>query len=153
MAVFIIYGTHWGSLAYTQDPIHQQTLPFAEVGGATGAEWNASQGFHNVSMALASFVFLIATFRVNAFFTATLFGLVVMFSCIAAADFTVPTVTTAAELEHVLTLLKIGGGFGWLGLISGWYLCILTACASVGIPCPLPVFDLSSKVFPEKKQA
>lgn len=25
-AVFIIYGAHWGSLAYTQDPIHNTTV-------------------------------------------------------------------------------------------------------------------------------
>ncbi|THZ81907.1 hypothetical protein D6C84_06176 [Aureobasidium pullulans] len=146
MAVFIIYGCHWGSLAYTQDPIHNQLSAFG-TNGALGAEWNSSQGFHNVTMVLVSFVFLVATFRVNAFFVATFFGLVMMFSFIAAADFAVPHIKTAADLEHVSTLLKIGGGFGWLGLISGWYLAILTACAAVGIPCPLPVLDLSSKVF------
>lgn len=147
MAVFVVYGCHWGSLAYAQDPYYNQISAFAKVGSSAGAEWNASQGFHNVVMVLVSFTFLVATFRVNAFFVATFFGLVMMFSFIAAANFAVPHVTTAAELEHVGTLLKIGGGFGWLGLISGWYLAILTACAAVGIPCPLPVFDLSSKVF------
>lgn len=55
MAVFLIYGSHWGSLAYTQDPIHQTTAPFAELGGANGAAYNSSQGFHNVSMYVARF--------------------------------------------------------------------------------------------------
>lgn len=50
MAVFLIYGSHWGSLAYTQDPIHSTTTPFAKLGGANGAAYNSSQGFHNVSM-------------------------------------------------------------------------------------------------------
>jgi succinate-acetate transporter protein len=147
MAVFIIYGCHWGSLAYTQDPNNNQLSAFEKVGSSAGAEWAASQGFHNVTMVLVSFVFLVATFRVNAFFVATFFGLVMMFSFIAAANFAIPSIKTAADLEHVGLLLKIGGGFGWLGLISGWYLAILTACAAVGIPCPLPVLDLSSKVF------
>jgi uncharacterized protein len=49
-AVFVLYGLHWGSLAYTQDPIHRTTSAFADVGGAEGAEYNASQGFHNVTM-------------------------------------------------------------------------------------------------------
>ena len=151
MAVFIIYGCHWGSLAYTQDPIHNQLAAFATAGGAEGIAWNASQGFHNVTMVLVSFVFLIGTFRVNAFFTLTFFGLVMLFSFIAAADFSVPHAKTAADLEHILMLLRIGGGFGFLGLVSGWYLAILTACAAVGIPCPLAVFDLSSKVFPKKE--
>jgi hypothetical protein len=52
MAVFLIYGSHWGSLAYTQDPIHQTTSPFSELGGATGVAYNSSQGFHNVTMSV-----------------------------------------------------------------------------------------------------
>lgn len=33
------------------------------------------------------------------------------------------------------------------------YLAIITVCASTGVPCPLPVFDLSSKVFTHNKEA
>ncbi|KAH0380609.1 hypothetical protein KCU92_g7435, partial [Aureobasidium melanogenum] len=150
MSVFVVYGCHWGSLAYAQDPHYDQVAAFAQAGSSLGAAWNSSQAFHNVAMCLVSFTFLIATIRVNVFFVATFFGLTMMFAFIAAADFYVPTITAATEvagLHHVSTLLKIGGGFGWLGLISGWYLSIVTACATVGIPCPLPVLDLSSKVF------
>ena len=102
------------------------------------------------SRAIASFVFFIGTFRVNAFFTLTFFGLIMLFSFIAAADFRVGHATTAADVAHIEKLLHIAGGFGFLGLISGWYLAILTACEAVGIPCPLPVLDLSSKVFAKK---
>lgn len=49
-AVFIIFGVHWGSLAYQQDPIHATVSAFKEVGGATGAPYNSSQAFHNVTM-------------------------------------------------------------------------------------------------------
>ncbi|KAF2829024.1 hypothetical protein CC86DRAFT_392260 [Ophiobolus disseminans] len=126
---FLIYGSHWGSLAYTQDPIDNNTAPFAELGGANGAAYDSSQGFHNVSI------------------------LVMMFSFIAAADFSVPTATTATDIAHIEKLLKIGGGFSSLGLISGWYLATLTTCEAVEIPCPLCVFDLSSKVFPSKERS
>ncbi|XPS75443.1 hypothetical protein M3J09_007525 [Ascochyta lentis] len=153
MAVFLIYGSHWGSLAYTQDPIHQTTTPFAELGGANGAAYNSSQGFHNVTMAIASFVFFMGTFRVNVFFTLTFFGLIMLFSFIAAADFRVGHATTEADVEHINKLLHFAGGFGFIGLVCGWYLAILTACEAVGIPCPLPVLDLSSKVFPKKDPA
>lgn len=85
-AVFIIYGTHWGSLAYTQDPSHPQVAGFAEAGGVTGAEWNASQGFHNVTMTLVSFVLMVATFRVNILFTLVFLGLVFLFAFIAAGE-------------------------------------------------------------------
>jgi succinate-acetate transporter protein len=101
---------------------------------------------------MVSFVFLIGTLRVNVPFTLTFVGLVGLFSFIAAADHAVPSVTDAAGLAHVETLLKAAGGFGFLGLISGWYLAILEICETVQIPCPLPVFDLSSKVFPGKKK-
>lgn len=116
----MIYGTHWGSLAYTQDPIHQTTAPFAQLGGATGAAYNSSQAFHNVTMCLVSFTLMIGTLRVNVLFTLTFFGLVMLFAFIAAADFAVPSATTDAGLAHVLHLLKIGGGFGFIGLVCGW---------------------------------
>jgi hypothetical protein len=73
-----------------------------------------------------------------------------LFSFIAAADFSVPHAKTEADVEHINMLLRIAGGFGFIGLLCGWYLAILTACEAVGIPCPLPVLDLSSKVFPAK---
>lgn len=152
-AVFVIYGCHWCSLAYVQDPIHQQLSAFTEAGGATGIAYNSSQGFHNVTMALVSFVFFVATFRVNVLFTLTFLGLIFLFSFIAAADFAVPYATTAADVHHIGVLLNVAGGFGFLGVVCGWYLAILAGCASTGIPCPLPVFDLSSKVFPGKKPA
>jgi succinate-acetate transporter protein len=95
---------------------------------------------------------LIGTLRVNLFFTFTFFGLVMLFAFVAAADFSIASASSEADIEHINTLLRCAGGFGFLGLISGWYLAILTACQAVGIPCPLPVFDLSSKVFPEKSK-
>jgi len=30
------------------------------------------------------------------------------------------------------------------------YLVIIEVCEAVAIPCPLPIFDLSTKVFPPK---
>jgi succinate-acetate transporter protein len=95
-------------------------------------------------------VFLIGTLRVNLFFTLTFFGLVMLFVFIAAADFSIASTTNKADLEHINTLLRCAGEFGFLGLISGWYLATVTACEAVGIPYPLPAFDLSSSVFPTK---
>jgi len=149
-AVFIIFGIHWGSLAYTQDPIHQTTSAFVGEGGAAGAAYNASQGFHNVTMALVSFILFVGTLRVNVLFVLVFLGLIFLFSFIAAADFSVPHATTPEDLEHIGFLLRVGGGFGMLGVICGWYLALLTVMEAVGLPNILPVFDLSSKVFPPK---
>ncbi|KAK3699124.1 hypothetical protein LTR37_016598 [Vermiconidia calcicola] len=152
-AVFIIYGAHWGSLAYTQDPIHRTTIAFEAEGGAEGAAYNSSQAFHNVTMCIVSFILLVGSLRINVPFVLTFLGLVFLFAFIAAADFAVPNATTAADLAHIGYLLKIGGGFGMLGVICGWYLALLTVMEAVGIPSFLPVFDLSSKVFANKNAA
>lgn len=119
-AVFIIYGTHWGSLAYNQDPIHQVTSAFPTsegLGGATGAPYESSQVFHNITMCMVSFVFMIGTLRVNALFVLLFFGLTMLFAFIAAADAAAPTATSTG---HILTLLKCAGGFGFIGLVCGW---------------------------------
>ena len=80
-AVFIIFGVHWGSLAYIQDPMHNITSAFAgDLGGPGGALYNSSQGFHNVTMAIVSFVLMIGTLRVNVPFVLTFIGLVGLFS-------------------------------------------------------------------------
>jgi len=88
---------------------------------------------------------------VNVLFTLLFSGLVMLFSFVAAADFSIPHAKTEADFEHIGKLLHIAGGFGFVGMVCGWYLAIITVCETVGIPCPLPVFDLSSKVFPPKK--
>jgi len=123
---------------------------------------------------MVSFVILIGTLRVNLLFVLLFFGLVMLFSFIAAADAAIPSAATEADLAHILKLLQIGGGFGFIGLVCGWYvtyccsrvcdmvkclhvlhryLAILEVCETVQIPCPLPVFDLSSKIFPAKKKS
>lgn len=72
-------------------------------------------------MAIVSFMFMIGALRVNVFFVLTFFGLVMLFSFIAAADFAVPTATTPEALAHVEYLLKLAGGFGLIGFFCGWY--------------------------------
>jgi uncharacterized protein len=69
---------------------------------------------------LVSFVLLIGTLRINIPFVLVFIGLVFLFAFIAAADFALPSASTPADLEHVLYLLRIGGGFGMLGVICGW---------------------------------
>lgn len=69
---------------------------------------------------MVSFVIMIGTLRVNALFVALFFGLCMLFAFIAAADAAIPTATTAADEAHILKLLKIGGGFGFIRLVCGW---------------------------------
>jgi hypothetical protein len=76
---------------------------------------------------MVSFVILIGTLRVNLLFVGLFFGLVFLFAFIAAADAAVPTAASEADLAHILMLLKVAGGFGFIGLICGWY---VTRCCS-----------------------
>jgi hypothetical protein len=43
-----------------------------------------------------------------------------LFSFIAAADAAIPSAASEADLAHILKLLQIGGGFGFIGLVCGW---------------------------------
>lgn len=76
-----------------------------------------------------------------------------LFGLFAAAQFATGTATTAADGAHVLFLIKIAGGFGLVTVIAGWYLAIQLACASTGVPCPLPAMDLSTNLFTKTKAA
>ncbi|KAF2858418.1 hypothetical protein K470DRAFT_259834 [Piedraia hortae CBS 480.64] len=147
-AVFVAFGAHWCSLAYTQDPIHLTTEPFTDLGGPLGSAYQSSQGFHNVSMAILCFMIFIGAFRVNAIFVIFFFCIMMMFIFIATANFHTPS----GNLNHVMALLKIAGGFGMVCVICGWYLFFGALCQAVGIPVPLPIFDLSSKVFPNYQE-
>lgn len=70
---------------------------------------------------MVSFVLMVASLRTNVLFVLVFFALVMLFAFIAAADFKVASATTPAEQEYILYLLKIGGGFGFIGLVCGWY--------------------------------
>lgn len=68
-------------------------------------------------MCMVSFVIMIGTLRTNALFVALFFGLVMLFAFIAAADASIPGATNEA---HILELLQVAGGFGFIGLVAGW---------------------------------
>lgn len=150
MTIFIVYGAHYIALAYGQAPTSETLLAFQDLGGATGAAYNTSQGFYNVSMVLVSFMFLLGTFRVNACFILLFLGVTILFAFVAAANFNIAAHGTATDMAYVKTLLKAGGAFGLMSAVVGWYLVLVTVCEMAAIPCPLPVFDLSSRIFPPK---
>lgn len=150
--VFIIYGCHWVNLGYTGDPAHALVAAYG-VDGATSKAYNSGQGHYAVVMALVSFIFLLGSLRTNVPFVLVFFTLVFLFAFIAAANYQVGYNPTPEGLSYAAKLLRVGGGFGFVASIMGWYLAIITVCASTGVPCPLPIFDLSQKVFAHNKAA
>lgn len=71
----------------------------------------------------------------------------------AVSSFYIGYNPTEAGVAHAAYLIKIGAGFGFISSLCGWYLAIITVCASVGLPCPLPIFDLSTKFGSHTKAA
>ena len=114
-------------------------------------DYNSGQGLYFVTMTLVCFVLFLGSLRTNVPFVLIFFALIFLFGFFAAGQFQVGYDPTPEGLAHAAYLFKIAGGFGLAVLILGWYLAIITACASTGVPCPLPVFDLSTKLFKGNK--
>ncbi|KAJ9660516.1 hypothetical protein H2198_002452 [Neophaeococcomyces mojaviensis] len=150
--VFTVYGVHWVGAAYTTDPWHPLTAAYGAEGGAMTV-YTSGQGLYNVTMLLVSFIFTIGSLRTNVPFVITFVALDFLFAFFAAAEFAIGHNPTPEGLEHAAYLFKIAGGFGFVAVVMGWYLAIITVCASTGVPCPLPIFDLSTKVFRDSKAA
>lgn len=152
MAVFITYGAHWVNLGYDQSVTADLPAAFGKA-GALSPEYNGGNGMYNVVMALVTFCFLCASIRVNVPFVITFTSVFLLFSFLAAADFNLAAVPSEAGLARTVYLAYVAGACGFPAALCGWYLAIITACASTGVPCPLPVFDLSTKVFPGSQAA
>ena len=169
--VFVVYGCHWVNLAYLDDPAHGIVNSYgADGAGALAQGYVAGQGNYNVVMALVTFVFLCGSLRTNLPFVIVFFCLVFLFSFIAAGNYQLGF-AGAAGFEHAVYYFKIAGGFGFVTMIMGWYvffpleimglttdvflryLAIITVCASTGVPCPLPIFDLSQKFLSKNSDA
>lgn len=120
---------------------------------ALSRDYNSALGLYYVVMTLVSFVFLLGSLRTNVPFVIVFVSLVFLFGLFAGGQFEIGYNPTPAGLAYATYLFKIAGGFGIVTLVMGWYLAIITSCASTGVPCPLPVFDLSTKVFRTTKGA
>ncbi|EHK99333.1 hypothetical protein GLAREA_08668 [Glarea lozoyensis ATCC 20868] len=150
MTVFIIFGAHFVYLGYTNDPLHAIEAFYGENGaGALSQAYNSGQGHYSVVLALVAFIFLCGSLRTNVPFVIIFFSLIFLFSFLAAGYYQLGFNPTAAGASHAFYYFKIAGGFGFVAMIMGWYLAIVLSCASTGVPCPLPVFDLSSKLAPK----
>lgn len=128
------------------------TVAGVAVPGTFSQEYNSGQGNYSVVMALICFVFLLGSLRTNVPFVIVFFSLVFVFSFLGAGYYHLGWYPTAEGLDRATYFFKIAGGFGFVTIIMGWYLAIITSCASTGVPCPLPVYDLSTKVFARDRE-
>ena len=124
--VFMIYGTHWVNIAYTNDPWHPLSEAYvAAAGGAAETAvyrpYTGAQGHYNVVMTLVSFIFLLGSLRTNVPFVIVFFTLVCLFGLFAGAQYELGYNPTPDGIAYANYLLKIAGGFGFVTLIMGWY--------------------------------
>jgi len=144
--VFMVYGVHWVNIAYTSDPWHPLVAAYG-ANGAVDKAYTSGQGHYNIVMAMVSFIFLLGSLRTNVPFVIVFFTLIFLFGFFAGGQFQIGYDPTPEGLAYAVKLFKIAGGFGFVTLVVSWYLAIILVCASTGVPCPLPIFDLSQKVF------
>ena len=121
---------HWVNIAYTSDPSHPLAAAYYVAAGgaaesAVFAPYTSGQGHYNVIMAMVSFVFLLGSLRTNVPFVIVFFTLIILFGCIAGAEYELGYNPTAAGAEYAAKLLKVGGGFGFIAMIMGWYVVLL----------------------------
>lgn len=84
--------------------------------------YNSGNAMYNLTMTLISFIFFLGSLRTNAPFSLAIFCLIPLFAMLAAGDFYIGYNPTAAGVEHASYLIKIGGGFGFVTALCGWYL-------------------------------
>jgi succinate-acetate transporter protein len=150
--LFIVYGVHWLTLAYTSDPWHPLVAAYGpSPENELVRAYTSGQGHYNIVMAMASSLFALGALRTNLPLFLAIFFLIFVFSFSAAGQFQLGYNPTPEGLEYAVKLFKIAGGFGFVTVVSSWYLCVILVCASTGLPCPLPNFDLSQKVFAHNK--
>jgi succinate-acetate transporter protein len=170
---FIVYGTHWVVLAYLSDPSHGIVASYTvgALPGELSQAYNAGQGNYNLVMAIVSFVFLCGSIRTNVPFVVLFLGLVLLFGFVSAAYFQLGYNPTPEGLEHAIHYFRIAGGIGFVCMTSGWYvtqnfrddgqililllryLTLIQVFETTGVPVPLPIFDLSQKVFPNSSRS
>ena len=124
--VFMIYGTHWVNIAYTNDPWHPLAAAYtAAAGGAAETAvykpYTSAQGHYNVVMALVSFIFLLGSLRTNVPFVIVFFTLVFLFGLFAGAQYELGYNPTPEGIAYANRLFQIAGGFGFVTAIMGWY--------------------------------
>ena len=119
------YGVHWVQLGYTTDPWHPLAAAYYTAAGgaaetAVYRPYTSAQGHYNVVMAMVSFVFLLGSLRTNVPFVLVFFTLIILFGCIAGAEYELGYNPTPDGINYANYLLKVGGGFGFIAMIMGW---------------------------------
>lgn len=119
MTVFVVYACHEVNLAYTNHPSHALVSAFGP-GGDISKEWNSAQGHYALCISIVSFMFLLGSLQTNGPFVIIFFMLALLFGFVAAANYQVGYDQTAEGFAYAARFSKIGGGFGFVGVLLDW---------------------------------
>ncbi|KAJ7181453.1 GPR1/FUN34/yaaH family-domain-containing protein, partial [Mycena crocata] len=134
--VFASFGGFWFSLGVLFDPSKQIASAFTEE---TTASFNHGIQFYFTFWAILCILYFIAALRTNVVFVFVFATLVFTFAFLAAGY----RQLGFGNASMGATMLKTAGAFGFVNILSGWYLATVLVFAAVEMPFNLPVGDLS----------
>lgn len=154
---FGTFGGFWLSYAIINSPTMLVAASFASpsdasngvtaaMAGQANPSFNVGLGMYFLVWGIICVVYSVAAARTNVPFFIVFFGLIFAFELIAAGYFH----TAEGKMATAAMEFKIAGGFAFVVGMAGLYIDIGLIMASVGYEWTLPLFDLSSKVFPPK---
>ncbi|PHH49140.1 Protein alcS [Ceratocystis fimbriata CBS 114723] len=143
--VFMTFGGFWLTVGTTLIPEYgaytsYATDPSNPASGAANPMFFATFGFFLVCMTILSFVFMIASMRVNFSFFMVFFTLVFTFSCLTGSFFR----AAQGHSDLSLKLQHVGAGFLFATSMFGWWIFFGLVLSSVDFPISLPMGDLST---------
>lgn len=138
-AVFGSFGAFWLSFGATLTPYFNAAAayqPDSPNTAFTNPTFNATFAYFPLSMALLSFIFLIASLKTNLVLMLTFLFVVPLLGCLSGVFF------KAAEGVAATNLMTAAGACGFVVCVLCWYLLAVQILASVAFPLNLPVGDL-----------
>ncbi|KKA30008.1 hypothetical protein TD95_004393 [Thielaviopsis punctulata] len=152
--VFMTFGGFWLTVGTTLVPefaayASYATDPSDPASGLANPMFFSTFGFFLVVMCMLSFVFMIASMRVNVAFVGVFVTLVFTFACLSASFFKVGQGDAALSLK----LQHVGAGFLFATSLFGWWIFFGLVFASVDFPIALPMGDLSTMIKGKSERA
>ncbi|KAH6647151.1 GPR1/FUN34/YaaH-class plasma membrane protein [Truncatella angustata] len=149
--VFLSFGAFWSGYGGTLLPQFNAYGAYAPADASSAAEglttqgFNASFGFHSLSMMILCFVFLCCSVRTNIVFVVIFLTLVLCLSLITGAYWALAS-NYLENAAFATRLLVAAGACGFVTTACGWWLLFAMLFASVDMPINLPVGDLSTVI-------
>jgi len=154
---FGTFGGFWISYAIINQPTMGIAASFAPasdasngitatMAGLSNPSFNVGLGMYFLVWGIICLIYTACALRTNVPFFIVFFGLTFTFELIAAGYFH----TAEGKMATAAMEFKVAGGFAFVVGLAGLWIDISLLLASVGYPFTVPLFDLSSRIMPQK---